>query len=157
MSQDTTLERSRTRWRSRIMHVLRYPLVWLGLLAVLATPALIVGTSRAFQRSTPAPADLFMQSVVQRDGSLGWHQLCPALQSQVPLALLANQVQQQRLAEDQQGLRLTVDYIGAHAQPQGGQIRLYVVTAHRPNGWVGLRTYMVYTQASGCVQDVKNF
>jgi len=98
-----------------------------------------------------------MQSVVQRHAHLGWHQLFPALQAQMPLALLASQVQQQRSAEAGQGLTFTLDYIGAHAQPQGGQIRLYVVTAHRPSGWTGQRTYVVYTQASGCVQDVKDF
>ena len=157
MSHSTSLEHSRNRWRSTISHVLHYPIVWLGLLVVLATPTLIVGTTRVLQHTTPAPADLFMQSVVQRDGSLGWHQLCPALQAQVPLAVLASQVQQQRSAEARQGLTLTLDYVGAHAQPQGGQIRLYVVTARRPSGWVGQRTYIVYTQASGCVQDVKNF
>jgi hypothetical protein len=157
MSQSTSLEHLRNRWRSTILHVLRYPIVWLGLLVVLATPTLIVGITHVLQHTTPAPADLFMQSVVQRDGGLGWHQLCPALQAQVPLAVLASQVQQQRSAEARQGLTLTLDYIGAHAQPQGGQIRLYVVTAHRPSGWVGQRTYIVYTQASGCVQDVKNF
>jgi hypothetical protein len=157
MSHSTSLEHSWNRWRSTISHVLHYPIVWLGLLVVLATPTLIVGTTRVLQHTTPAPADLFMQSVVQRDGSLGWHQLCPALQAQVPLAVLASQVQQQRRAEARQGLTLSLDYIGAHAQSQGGQIRLYVVTAHRPSGWVGQRTYIVYTQASGCVQDVKNF
>jgi hypothetical protein len=156
MLPHTSLDRAPHQWRSTLMHVLHYPIVWLGLLAVLATPTLIVGTNLALQRSTPAPADLFMQSVVQRDGNLGWHQLCPALQAQMPLTQLASQVQQERSTEAKQGLRLTVDYIGAHAQPQGGQIRLYVVTARGPNGWVGQRTYIVYTQASGCVQDVKN-
>ena len=157
MSRSTTLERSQKRSQSTIAQVLRTPIVWLGLVGMLATPTLIVGTTHVLQHTTPAPADLFMQSVVQRDGGLGWHQLCPALQAQMPLALLASQVQQQRSAEAGQGLTFTLDYIGAHAQPQGGQIRLYVVTAHRPTGWTGQRTYVVYTQASGCVQDVKDF
>jgi hypothetical protein len=130
--------------------------LWLGLVVVLATPTLILGTIWVIQSNAPAPADLFMQSVVQRDGGLGWHQLCPALQAQVPLAVLASQVQQQRSAEARQGLTLTLDYIGAHAQPQGGEIRLYVVTACRPHGWVELRMYIVYMQASGCVEDVEN-
>jgi hypothetical protein len=43
-----------------------------------------------------------------------------------------------------------------HARPQGGEIRLYVVTACRPHGWVGLRMYIVYMQASGCVEDGEN-
>jgi hypothetical protein len=32
----------------------------------------------------------------------------------------------------------------------------YVVTARRPGGWIEQRTYIVYTQASGCIEDVKN-
>ncbi len=157
MSQSTSLERSQKRWRSTNLDVLRYPLVWLGLAVVLATTTLMLGTTWAAQSvNAPVPADLFMQSVVQRDGNLGWHQLCPALQAQEPLSVLASQVQQQRSAESGQGLAFTVDYVGAHARPQGGQIRLYVVTARRPNGWVGQRTYIVYTQASGCVEDVTN-
>ncbi len=63
---------------------------------------------------------------------------------------------EQRIAESGQDLTLTVDYVGAHARPQGGQIRMYVVTAHRPDGLVGQKTYIVYTQGSGCVEDVKN-
>jgi len=152
MSQRTSLEHA----QSRILHVLRYPIVWLGLAVVLATTTLMLGATWAARSNAAAPADLFMQSVVKRDGNLGWHQLCPALQAQQPLSMLANQVQKQRIAESRQGLTLTVDYIGAHTRPQGGQIRLYVVTARRPDGWVGQRTYIVYTQTSGCVEDVTN-
>jgi len=157
MSLSTSLERSQKRWPSTILHVLRYPIVWLGLAVVLATSTLMLGTTWAAQSvNVPAPADLFMQSVVKRDGDLGWHQLCPALQAQEPRSMLVNQVQEQRIAESRQGLTLTVDYVGTHTRSQGGQIRLYVVTARRPNGWVGQRTYSVYTQASGCVDDVSN-
>ena len=159
MSQNTS-ERSRNRLQSTILYVLRYPIVWIGLVILLATLTLILGIGTrlaAVQANTPAPADLFMQSVVKRNGTLGWHQLCPALQAQMPLSALASQVEEQRTAESGQGLTLTVDYVGAHPQPQGGQIRVYVVTARRPNGWVGQRTYIVYTQASGCIGDVKNF
>src|SRR5260221_12605437 len=95
---------------------------------------LILGTGGAVQAPPLPPADLFMQSVVRLDGTLGWHQLCPALQAQLPLSELASQVTEQRIAESGQDLTLTVDYVGAHARPQGGQIRMYVVTAHRPVG-----------------------
>jgi hypothetical protein len=156
MSQNTSLERSQNRWQSTILHILGYPVAWLGLVVVLATPTLILATNWTVQANIPAPADLFMQSVVRRDGSLGWHQLCPALQAQEPLSVLAGQVEQQRIAESGQGLTLTVNYVGAHSRPQGGQIRLYVVTARRPHGWIEQRTYSVYTQATGCVEDVKN-
>ncbi|MFL5657505.1 MAG: hypothetical protein ACJ8CB_25400 [Ktedonobacteraceae bacterium] len=154
----STSERSRNRLPSTILYVLRYPMMWLALVVLLATLTIILGIRLAVvQANTPAPADLFMQSVVKRDGTLGWHQLCPALQAQMPLPALASQVEEQRIAESGQGLTLVVDYVGAHPQPQGGQIRVYVVTARRPNGWVGQRTYIVYTQARGCIGDVKNF
>ena len=160
MSQSTHLERMQNRLRPTIMHVLRYPIVWLGLVVVLATPALILGTRWAVQANTPAntpvPADLFIQSVVKLDGTLGWHQLCPSLQAQMPLSELTSQVETQRIAASGQGLTLTESYIGAHPRPQGGEVRVYVVTAHRPNGWVEQRTYSVYTQVSGCVEDIKN-
>ena len=156
MSQYTSLERSQNRWQSTIVHILRYPIAWLGLVIVLATPTLILATNWTAQVNTPTPADLFMQSVVKRDGALGWHQLCPSVQAQLPLSVLANQVKQRHIAESRRGLTLTVDYVGTHSRPQGGQIRLYVVTAHRPHGWVEQRTYIVYTQASGCVENVEN-
>lgn len=96
MSRSTTLERSQKRSQSTIAQVLRTPIVWLGLVGVLATPTLILGTRLAVQANTPAPADLFRQSVVKRDGTLGWHQLCPSLQAQLPLSMLASQVEAQR-------------------------------------------------------------
>lgn len=157
MSQYTSLERSRTCWQSTIVHVLHRPIVRLGLVVMLATPILILGINWVVQSYAPSPADLFMQSVIKRDGALGWYQLCPSVQAQLPLLVLARQVEQQRVAESRQGLTLTVDYVGSHPRPQGGQIRLYVVTARRPHGWVGLRMYIVYTQASGCVEDVENY
>ena len=157
MSRSTSLkEHLQSCWQSTAVHVLRHPLVLLGLMVVLATPPLILGTIWVLQSNAPAPADLFMQSVVKRDGALGWHQLCPSVQAQLPLATLTRQVEEQRISESGQGLTLTVDYVGSHPRPQGGEIRLYVVTAHRPHGWVGLRMYIVYTQTSGCVEDVAN-
>ncbi len=107
------------RWQSMIVHVLRSPIVWLGLVEVLTTPTLILGTTWVVQSTTPAPADLFMQSVVKRDDMLGWHRLCPALQAKEPLSVLASQAEEQRIAESGQGLTLTVDYIGAHPRSQG--------------------------------------
>src|SRR5438105_149820 len=94
-------------------------------------PDVVAGSMKlTIQANTPAPADLLMQSVVKRNGTLGWHQLCPAVQAQMPLSVLASQVEEQRIAESRESLTLVVDYVGAHSRPQGGQVRLYVVTAH---------------------------
>src|SRR5215472_11918716 len=107
MSQSISLQRQ----QFMIVNVLRSPIVWLGLIVVLATPALILGTIWAFYAVTPDPADVFMQSVARRDGGLGWHQLCPILQQQVPLSELANQAEKQRIAESRQGMMFTVDFV----------------------------------------------
>lgn len=139
-----------------ILYLRRPPLVWLGLVLVLTTSSLLLAPAWPVQAKGPVPADLFMQSVVERDGNLGWHQLCSTVQARLPLSVLSKQVQELHLAESGQGLTLTVDYLGAHARPQGGEIRVYVVTGRRADGWVGLRTYIIWTQANGCVEDVEN-
>jgi hypothetical protein len=139
-----------------MMRLLRLPIIWVGLVLVLLMIILLLASRWATQAKTPVQADLFIQSVVERNGALGWHQLCPALQAQMPLSMLTRQVQEQRIAEKGQGLTFSVDFLGAHTRPQGGQIRVYVITAHQNNGWVGLRTYTISTQASGCVEDVNN-
>jgi len=95
----TSLEGSQNRSQSTILRVLRYPIVWLELVALLATPMLILGTRGAVQATAATPADLFMQSVVKRDAAMGWHQLCSSVQSQVPLSALAGQVEKQRIVE----------------------------------------------------------
>src|SRR5260221_11266864 len=76
----TSLEGAQNRSQSTILRVLRYPIGWLELLALRATPMLILGTRGAVQGTTPTPADLFMQSVGKLGVTLGVHQLCPALQ-----------------------------------------------------------------------------
>ncbi len=102
------------------------------------------------------PADRFMQSVVADDGALGWQQLCPSAQAQVTRDELVHQALLQRTAATQAGLRLNVDFIGARPRPEGGELRLYVVTAHWLSGATQLRTYSVQTQSSGCVADVQH-
>ena len=155
----TRVEPFQKRFQSMIFRTLHSRVAWVVLVVlvgVLTLSTLRVVTTRASQLQADVPADVFMQSVVTRDGNLGWHQLCSDVRSQVSHSALVSTTQQQRQAETKEGLRLTLNYIGVDARPQGGQIRVYVMTAHLPNGWVGQRTYIVYTQASGCVEDVKN-
>ena len=131
-------------------------LLWLGLSGLLAVGlivALIFGI-RAWQAGQQTPADLFIQSVVQRDANLGWHQLCPTLQQQVSLPDLITQVQRQHSADTQLNITLSAEYIGNHSRAQGGEVRVYLVSAHRPNGWIAQRTYVILTQKNGCVEDI---
>ncbi len=134
----------------------RHPLVLFGLLILAMAPVLWQVVARAEAPSpAPAPADLFMQSVATRDGALGWNQLCSTVQAQVPLALILEQTGAQRVADAGQGVTLTVDHVGDRPRPNGGQIRFYVAAAQRADGWVGQKTYVVKTQASGCVESVE--
>jgi hypothetical protein len=145
----------------------RHTLAWLislGLLSALIIPALVYARSVMVARvpgKLPAtmrglPADLFIQSVVTDDGSLAWHQLCRGLQAQLPQGELMQQAGVQRQAATQHGLKLAAEFIGEHPRPAGGELRVYIVTAHWLNGTSEQRTYSVLTQASGCVEDVKS-
>lgn len=139
--------------------------IWLTslvLLTVLIVPALMYAhdalvASKPKQPATAArtlPADLFIQSVVKDDGALGWRQLCPALQAQLPMSELEQQANAQRQDAAQHGLRLTSTFVGASPRTTGGELRDYVLTAHWSDGTTEQRTYTVLTQASGCVEDV---
>src|SRR5262249_26463517 len=102
------------------------------------------------------PADRFIQSIVTEDGALGWQQLCPSIQAQLPVGELIQQANAQRTLMAQQGIHLTVKFVGASLQQGGGEVRNYEITAHWPTGATQMRTFSVLTQPSGCVEDVTN-
>lgn len=101
-----------------------------------------------------APADVFMQAVIRQNGELAWQQLCPALQEKLPAAELANLTNAQRTSHSEQGVQLGVDYVGAHVWAAGGQVRVYVITAHWPSGDDARALYVLRTQASGCIDGI---
>jgi len=134
----------------------RHLILLLGLLALLALPVSVrVAMGHAVSGLPATPADRFMQSVAARDGELGWRQLCPALQAQLPLEQVRDQALAQRLAEAGQAPGLTVDPVGARARPTGGKLHIYVVTARHPDGHIEQKTYTVQTAESGCVEKVE--
>jgi hypothetical protein len=96
-----------------------------------------------------------MQSVVAEDGDLGWNQLCPELQAQLPRDTLVRQSEKQRAIQNQAGVTLSIDYVGGRPRPIGGEIRFYVANAHGADGSTGQKTYVVQTRASGCVESVQ--
>ena len=143
------------RWRVRVSLVIVLAALTAsagGFISTIVAPA-GTGGSTAYA-AAPPPADLFIQSIVRDDGTLGWEQLCPSAQMQLPQNVLVKQADTERRARARQGLTLTMDFIGARPRPGGGELRLYSVTGHWPNGTVDMRTYSVLTQASGCVEDV---
>ncbi len=103
----------------------------------------------------PEPADLFIRSVVSRDGDLGWHQLCGAVRSQLSSAALVKTAQDQKAHDAAAGVSLTSAYIGTRPLQQGGTLRFYLLTANWPGGATEHRTYTVHTDTSGCVEDVQ--
>jgi hypothetical protein len=141
----------------------RLALVTLGLLCAILVPLLWYASGVSWPGTRHGsvagarklPADLFIQSVVQDDGALGWRQLCPDLQAQLSQSTLVQDADAQRRAFEQHGVRLTANFISARPQTAGGQLRLYRLTAHWSDGSTQQRTYTVFTQASGCVADVQ--
>jgi hypothetical protein len=150
----------------------RSVLVWVIVVAILlvaAVPAVFYlfahvgpGASATNSRSAStsnllaSPADRFMKSIVTGDGALGWHQLCPSIQAQLPLAAIEQQANTQRNTMAKQGVWLTATPVGTHTQQDGGVSHLYVVTAHWRSGATQSSTFTVSTQSSGCVEDVQN-
>jgi hypothetical protein len=110
---------------------------------------------RAVSGSSSAPADRFMASVAERDGSLGWRQLCPRLQQQVSEATVRQEANAQRASEEGQGVQLEARFMSSQSSSQG-QTRYYLLTARRSDGWIGERTYIVQAGPGGCVEDVQN-
>lgn len=103
----------------------------------------------------PTPADLFMQSVATEDGALGWKQLCPAVQGLLPREDLQQQTERLRTSHLQSGVTLTINHVGDWPRTGGGQIRVYVATEHAADGATGQKTYVLQTQANGCVESVQ--
>lgn len=152
--------------RHRPLHARRnrLALACVGALCVVLVLVLIVAFAHvALQtQATPAvihdqvpSADLFIQSITQDDGALGWHQLCPSLQAQVSESSLVQAAQEQRTELAQQSVTLTAGLISARTLSAGGQVRQYLLTAHWPDGSTQVRTYIVFTEASGCVTDIQ--
>jgi hypothetical protein len=149
------------RTHRRVFH--RSVLVWalVALLLVAAVPtAFYVFAHVAPGASTSAipasPADRFIRSIVTGDGALGWHQLCPSVQAQLPLDVIEQQANAQRLAMAKQGVWLTAKPVGTRPQHDGGVSHVYTVTAHWRSGATQSLTFTVFTQSSGCVEDVQS-
>lgn len=150
----------------------RHILVWVltsGLvLALLVVSAITITNARRQSATTkgitvsfdlatgpPQPADLFMQSVATEDGELGWHQLCPDIQSRLPMASLVQQTDTMRAQAAQAGVHLTVQPLGTRPQQDGWTLHIYRMTARWTSGATHQWIFNVLTQPSGCVEDVQ--
>ncbi len=114
-----------------------------------------MGTSASTANpSATLPADVFMQAIIAHDGQRAWQQLCPAVQGKLSPAALATLADSQATSTTHQAAHLGVDYVGAHKWADGGQVRVYVVTAHWASGADAGTLYIIRTQASGCVDGI---
>jgi hypothetical protein len=119
-------------------------------------PSLANRNASPHQRAArPAPADLFMRSVEVSDGALGWRQLCPDLQSQVPETAVRSAANAQKAAEAGRVRYLRSDLVGMRKLKSGEQLRLYLLTAELVGGAQASRVYVLHTRAGGCVHDVQ--
>jgi hypothetical protein len=122
---------------------------------------LLVGTAGIWRGAyvmrpiSQVPADLFMQSIVTEDGDLGWNQLCPSLQQQTPREALQEVTATQRMTASERGITLTVERVGDRPRLNGGEIRFYIATLHTDDGAIGQKTYVISTEASGCVGAIE--
>jgi hypothetical protein len=122
-----------------------------GLLAV----ALFQVVTRDSSSAAGSPADAFMQSVVARDGQLGWQQLCPTAQAELPLEVLVQETNALRAADALSGVSVSMQFVGAHPRAEGGERRFYLATAHRSGAEQIQKTFVVRTQANGCVEALE--
>jgi hypothetical protein len=155
--------RDRLTPRRRVLHrsVMVWVIVALLVLLVVAVPTAFYVAAHVTPRASTSdlsasPSDRFIQSIVTHDGALGWHQLCPSVQSQLPLGVIEQQANAQRLAMAKQGMWLTAKPVGTRPQDDGGVSHEYVVTAHWRSGVTQSVTFTVFTQSSGCVEDVQS-
>jgi hypothetical protein len=131
----------------------RHPRIVVGV-AVLAV-GLPVGSALAWSHRAPPRADVFMHSVEVRDGRMGWQQLCPAAQAELPLSELVQETDALRAADRASGMRVSMTFVRSEPRPEGGERRYYLATARRAAGSdLVQRTFMVSTQADGCVEAV---
>jgi hypothetical protein len=130
-------------------------------LLINAVLLLVVGTvgiwrgANVVRANSHLPADLFMQSIASEDGDLGWNQLCPSLQQELPRETLEQLTATQRSLASEKGVSLTVEHVGDRPRPNGGEIRFYIATLHSGDGAVGQKTYVITTQATGCVESIQ--
>jgi hypothetical protein len=142
---------SRRRWILLLVAMLTL-LVAAGGAILLGRQATSAGSATSVAPPIP-PADRFVQSIVTHNGKLGWTQLCPNIQAVLPEDQLTQQADAARAAAAQQGLQLTWLFVRAQPMQAGGETRLYVITAHWPNGAIQQRGFAVAIQRSGCVED----
>ena len=124
------------------------------LLVLLGTAGIWRGAALV-RASAPTPADLFMQSIVSEDGDLGWNQLCPDLQQQMSRETLEQLTATQRSVASQRGMTMTVEHVADRPGPNGGQIRFYVARVRAADGSSGAKTYVINTEATGCVESIQ--
>jgi hypothetical protein len=121
---------------------------------VLVTGLEAIRTSVPAAASEDTPADVFMRSMAVRDGRLGWQQLCPSAQAELPVEAVVQETDALRAQDAATGVSVTVDFVRADPRPQGGEQRTYLATAWQFGAPLARKAFVVLTQASGCVEGL---
>jgi hypothetical protein len=134
----------------------RHPVVLVNaLLLLLLATAGVRRSVESFATAESSPADLFIRSIVLEDGDLGWKQLCPSLQQDVPRTVMQELTTTQRAISSAKGMTLTVEHVADRPRPGGGEIRFYLGTLRTADGSTGQKTYIISTQVNGCVENIE--
>jgi hypothetical protein len=125
-------------------------------IAVAASGIALSSTSdRDLVSARPSAADTFMHSVARRDGRQVWLQLCPEAQREVPVEALVEETDALRATDGVYDMTVSMDFVRAEPLPEGGERRTYLASAHQSGATVIQKTFVVRTQASGCVQALE--
>ena len=81
-------------------------------------------------------------------------QLCPDVQAVLPLTVLDEQTASLRALDASSGISVSVRFVAAQTRTGGGEARVYLATAHWPDGTTMDRTFTLTTQSNGCVEDI---
>jgi hypothetical protein len=126
-----------------------------GSSVVLAIVVYLTHASLPVRAAGEPPADTFMHSVAIRDGRLGWQQLCPGAQGELPIDVLVQQTDALRAADAATGISVRINFVGADPRPEGGERRTYLATAWQLGAPLTQKTFVVRTQPNGCVEALE--
>jgi hypothetical protein len=126
-----------------------------GFSAVLAIVLHFTSASLPVRAAAEPPADTFMHSVASRDGRLGWQQLCAGAQGELPVDVLVQRTDALRVADAAAGISVRISFVGADPRPEGGERRTYLATAWQLGEPLTQKTFVVRTQADGCVEALE--
>src|SRR5262249_23321546 len=133
--------------------------LFVALLLITAVGVALVAVAATRASAGPAadaiPADEFMAAVAARDGVRGWQQLCPGAQDEMPLAEMVQESEALRAMDSVSGTQIDMRFVRAQPLVEGGERRTYIATAQASGAERIHKTFVVRTEAGGCVEGLE--